>query len=414
MHEDPTDLSLHTAATAASEGGGSAEEAAFQTAHLTGRRAAIALIALAASASCFLTAENLPIGLLPQISTGMHTSLSTSGLLVTVYALLVVIATIPLAHFTRRVPRRYLLAAVALGLAIGSVGSAAAPNFATLVASRIFTATAQAIFWATGPLEAASLVRPERRSRALTAVFGGSAAGQVLGLPAGTAIGHAAGWRVAFIVLAAAAIVLLAAILWALPTRAPRPPHADADRPVDRARYRALIAFTALAVTANFAMFTYAAAFLVKVGGLPRSSLALVLLLAGLVSTCGLAGGSTLYLRHRRTAIPGMFSFMLLSLLGMFAFAKVTLLASLLFALAGLGQSAFTVAGMAAVIELKPSNGSAWYSTAYNVGIGAGPLAGGLALRDWGLRATPVAGAVIGAVALALIIGTDLRLRRHH
>ncbi|MGH2862135.1 MAG: MFS transporter [Solirubrobacteraceae bacterium] len=382
--------------------------------YLSGRRAAITLSALAAAASCFLTAENLPIGLLPQVSASMHTSLSTTGLLVTIYALLVVTATIPLARFTGRIPRRYLLAAVAAGLAIGSLGSALAPNFGILVASRIFTATAQAIFWATGPLEAASLVRPERRGRALTAVFGGSAAGQVLGLPAGTAIGHAAGWRVAFIALAAAAVVLLATILVALPTRVPRPPHADAEGTSERRRYRVLIAFTALAVTANFAMFTYATAFLVKVSHLPKSSVALVLFAAGLVSTLGLFNGSSLYVRHRRAAIPAAFSFMLLSLLAMFVFAKLTLLAAALIALAGLGTSIFTVAGMTAVIELKPSNGSAWYSTAYNLGIGSGPLAGGLALQEWGLRATPLAGVAIGLVALSLLLGTDLRLRRHH
>ncbi|MDE3132143.1 MAG: MFS transporter [Acidobacteriota bacterium] len=382
--------------------------------YLTGRRAAVALVALAAAAACFLTAENLPIGLLPQISASMHTSLSTTGLLVTIYALLVVTATIPLTRLTRRIPRRMLLAAVAAGLALGSIASAVAPDFGTLVAARILTATAQAIFWATGPLEAASLVRPQRRGRALTAVFGGSALGQVLGLPAGTAIGHAAGWRFAFVALALAAVMLLITILVSLPNRAPRVPHADAHRPSDRTRYRVLIAFTALAVTANFAMFTYATAFLVKVSGLPRSSVAPVLLAAGLASTLGLSSGSTLYQRHRRGAIPASFAFMLLSLLGMFAFAHVTLLAAVFLALAGLGQSTFTVAGMTAVIELKPSNGSAWYSTAYNVGIGTGPLAGGLALQTWGLRATPLAGVAIGAAALALIVGADLRLRRSH
>jgi len=384
-----------------------------ESAYLSGRRAAIALLALAASASCFLTAENLPIGLLPQISESMHTSLSQTGLLVTIYALVVVTATIPLAHLTRRIPRRYLLAGVAVGLAVGSTGSALAPTFAVLIVSRIFTAIAQAIFWATGPLEAASLVRPERRSRALTAVFAGSALGQVLGLPLGTAIGHAAGWRMGFVALAAAAVVLLATIVWALPTRAPRPPHADADAGSDRTRYRALILFTAVAVTANFAMFTYAAAFLVKVSGLPRSSVALVLFIAGLVSTLGLSNGSSLYLRHRRAAIPVAFAFMLLAMVGMFALAKVTLLAAVLFALAGLGTSLFTVAGMTAVIELKPSNGAAWYSTAFNVGIGTGPLLGGLALTVWGLRATPLAGVAIGLVALTLLVGTELHLRYH-
>jgi predicted MFS family arabinose efflux permease len=235
----------------------------------------------------------------------------------------------------------------------------------------------------------------------------------VLGLPAGTAIGHAAGWRVAFVALALAAVVLVAAILVLLPNRVPRPTHADSDRASDRLRYRVLIVFTALAVAAYFAMFTYAAAFLVKVSGLPRSSVALVLFAAGLVSTLGLGTGSTLYLRHRRVMIPAAIGFMLLSLLGMFAFAKVTLLAAVFLSLVGLGLSLFTVAGLTAVIELKPSTGSAWYSTAYNVGIGAGPLAGGFALQQWGLRAAPLAGVVMGAAALVLMIGTNRRLRHH-
>ena len=379
---------------------------------LTGRRAVVALGALAASATCFLTAENLPIGLLPQISASMHTSLSTTGLLVTIYALLVVTATIPLAHVTRRMSRRYLLAAVAAGLAIGSVGSALAPNFGSLVAARIFTAGAQAIFWAVGPTEAANMIRPERRARAVTAVFTGSALGLMIGVPAGTAIGHAAGWRVAFAALALVAVVLLATILVALPSRAPRVGHVDKRGAADRTRYRVLIVFTALAVTANFAWYTYASAFLVKVSGLPKGSVALVLFAAGLASALGLSTGSPLYLRHRRATIPLAISFALLALVGLFAFAKVTLLAAVLIALASLGQSAFTVAGSTAVIELKPSDGSAWYSTAYNIGIASGPLVGAVALQEWGLRSAPLAGAAIAVAAVALMVGAELRLRQ--
>ncbi len=379
---------------------------------LSGRRAVVALAALAASATCFLTAENLPIGLLPEISASMHTSLSTTGLLVTIYALLVVTATIPLAHVTRRLPRRYLLAAVAMGLAVGSAGSALAPNFGTLVAARIFTAAAQAVFWAVGPTEAANMIAPERRARAVTAVFTGSALGLMIGVPAGTAIGHAAGWRVAFAVLALVAVILLATILVALPSRAPRVDHVDRRGAADRTRYRVLIVFTALAVTANFAWYTYASAFLVKVSDLPKGSVALVLLAAGLASAVGLSTGSPLYLRHRRATIPLAVSFALLALLGLFAFAKVTLLAAVLIALASLGQSAFTVAGSTAVIELKPSDGSAWYSTAYNVGIASGPLVGALALQEWGLRSAPLAGAAIAVAAVVLMVGAELRLRQ--
>jgi predicted MFS family arabinose efflux permease len=379
---------------------------------LRGRRAVVALGALAASATCFLTAENLPIGLLPQISAAMHTSLSTTGLLVTIYALLVVVATVPLARVTRHISRRYLLAAVAAGLAIGSVASALAPNFGTLIAARIFTAVAQAIFWAVGPTEAANLIRPERRARAVTAVFIGSALGLMIGVPAGTAIGHAAGWRMAFVALALVAVVLLATILVALPSRAPRADHIDRRGAADRTRYRVLIVFTAVAVTANFAWYTYASAFLLKVSGLPKGSVALVLFAAGLGSALGLATGSPIYLRHRRATIPLAVSFALVSLIGLFVFGKVALVAAVFMALASLGQSAFTVAGSTAVIELKPSDGSAWYSTAYNIGIASGPLAGALALHTWGLRSAPLAGAALAVTAVLLMVGAELRL--HH
>ena len=263
-----------------------------------------------------------------------------------------------------------------------------------------------------GPTEAANLIRPERRARAVTAVFIGSALGLMIGVPAGTAIGHAAGWRVAFAALALVAVVLLATILVALPSRAPRLAHADRRGAADRTRYRVLIVFTALAVTANFAWYTYASAFLVNVSGLPRGSVALVLLAAGLASALGLSTGSPLYLRHRRATIPLAVSFALLALVGLFAFAKVTLLAAALIALASLGQSAFTVAGSTAVIELKPSDGSAWYSTAYNIGIASGPLVGALALQEWGLRSAPLAGAAIAVAAVVLMVGAELRLRQ--
>ncbi len=306
-------------------------------------------------------------------------------------------------------------------MAIGSVASALAPNFGLLIAARIFTAGSQAIFWAVGPTEAANLMRPERRARAVTAVFIGSALGLMIGVPAGTAIGHAAGWRVAFLALALVAVVLLATILVALPSRAPRVDHLDRRDAADRTRYRVLIVFTAVAVTANFAWFTFASAFLLKVSGLPKGSVALVLFAAGLGSALGLATGSPIYLRHRRATIPLAVSFALVSLIGLFVFGKVALVAAAFMALASLGQSAFTVAGSTAVIELKPSDGSAWYSTAYNIGIASGPLVGAVALRQWGLRSAPLAGAAIAVAAVVLMVGAscgfasaraELRLRQ--
>jgi predicted MFS family arabinose efflux permease len=113
--------------------------------------------------------------------------------------------------------------------------------------------------------------------------------------------------------------------------------------------------------------------------------------------------------------MPMAIGTVVLALLGLFAFAKVALVAIVFITVAGVGISLFTVAGSTAVIELKPSDGSAWYSTAYNVGIATGPLTGAITLQQWGLRALPLASVVVGIVGLSLLVGTDLRLRhRHH
>jgi predicted MFS family arabinose efflux permease len=97
---------------------------------------------------------------------------------------------------------------------------------------------------------------------------------------------------------------------------------------------------------------------------------------------------------------------MALALLGLFALGAEPLLAIALLALLGLGQSLMTVGNQLAVMEHGPVNGTAWYSTVYNLGIGSGPLLGALALRGGGLRDTPLLGALVALAALAVLAGS--------
>lgn len=379
---------------------------------LSGARAAVALAALGACAACFITAESLPIGLLPEVSESLHRSLSATGLLVTIYALVVVAATVPLTHLTRRVPRRVLLAAVASVLVLGCLGSALAPSFWTLLAARIATALAQSIFWAVGPVEATNLVRPELRGRAVSAVFGGSATGLVLGLPAVTWLGHLVGWRLAFVALASAGLLLLAAIVVALPTRIPASDRSDAGRSAGHLLYRLTVVTTGLSVAAFYSAYTYVSAFLVRLSGVSHGSVTLVLLGAGLASTLGLSTGGMLYTRYREGAIAFAVATMTLALLCLFAFAKLTVLAALFVALNSLGLGLLSVAGQTAVIDHGPHNGTAWFSTAFNVGIATGPLIGALTLATSGLRSTALAGALIAAAALGLVLSANRLVAR--
>jgi DHA1 family inner membrane transport protein len=373
-------------------------------------RTLAALAALAASAACFITVESLPIGLLPQIAGSMHRSLSATGLLVTIYALVVVAATVPLTYLTRPLGRRSLLAAVATMLVLGSLASAAAPSYGVLVGSRIFTALGQSVFWALAPVEAAGLVSPTARGHAVTAVFAGSATGIVLGLPAGTWLGRVAGWRFAFVALAAIALLALVAIVIALPHRDPAIGAVDGGRAPNARRYRAIVASIILVVTAFYVSYTYISPFLTRVSGLSRGTVPLVLLAAGLTSSVGLASGGFLYARFPRGSMTVPAGAMAVALLCLFLFAKQTPLAAVFIALDGLGLGLLVVAAQTAVIELSPQAaeiGTAWFSSAFNGGIASGPLIGALVLSTSGLRATALAGAAIAAAAVGLLLFTD-------
>lgn len=380
--------------------------------YLHGRHAVFALAALGACAACFITAESLPIGLLPQISASMHTSLSATGLLVTIYALVVVFATVPLTHITRRLPRRLLLSSVAGVLVIGSLGSALAPNYWILLVARIFTALAQAIFWAVGPVEAANLVRPEQRGRAVSGVFAGSALGLVLGLPAGTWLGHVLGWRLAFVALSGAALLLLLAIMTALPNRVPTAASSGERRETSHRLYLVTVVTTGLVVAGYYSAYTYVTPFLLRVSGVSRGFVTLVLLGGGVAATVGLVIGGPLYTRFRQTATSLAVGTMTVAMLGLFVFAKEAALAALFVALNSLGLGQFDVAAQTAVIDLGPHDGTAWFSTAFNVGIGIGPLIGGLTLSTAGLRSTALVGGLIAAAAMVLALTANRLVAR--
>ena len=152
--------------------------------------------------------------------------------------------------------------------------------------------------------------------------------------------------------------------------------------------------------------------FLVRVSGVSRGSVTLVLLGAGLASTIGLVIGGPLYARYRENATPLAIATMALSMLCLFGFAKNAALAGLFIAVNSLGLGQLDVAAQTAVIDLGPHDGTAWFSTAFNVGIATGPLIGGLALTTTGLRSTALIGGLIAAAALGLALSANRRVAR--
>jgi len=358
------------------------------------REALCPLIALAAAAACFITGESLPVGLLPQISANLHVSLSATGLLVTLYAGVVFIASAPLTRLTHDLPRRKLLPSVLAVFVVGTLASAAAPDYGWLLTTRIVTATAQAVFWSVAPVAAAGLLSPQARGRAVASIFAGNSVGIVLGIPAGTWLGQHAGWRVPFLAVAGVGLFVAAAIAVLLPTGKPSESHAAKGTAPDRRRYRILLLTTALTVSAFYAAFTYISPYLTRVTGLGRHTVPVVLLASGAASTTGLATGASFYSRRPTVALTGLW-----------ALGTAPVSAIAFQALDGLAFGGFIVAAQTAVFVCAPRStdlATAWFAAVFNAGIAAGPVVGAFALRVGGLRDTALAGALLACLALVM------------
>lgn len=170
------------------------------------------LLALMLAAFTFNTAENLPIGLLELISGSLRVSVSAVGLLVTGYGVTVALASLPLVHATRTVPRRHVLTRLLTALVLASVVAALATSYWLVLTARLLTALAQALFWAVmGPV-AVGLFAPEIRGRVVGALSIAGSLALVLGVPAGTWLGRQSVWQVPVVVLAALGLVSLLTI----------------------------------------------------------------------------------------------------------------------------------------------------------------------------------------------------------
>src|ERR1035441_5925071 len=127
------------------------------------RPAVAAVAALSGASFCFVTGESLPVGLLPQLSASLRVSLSAVGLLVTIYALVVVAVSAPLTHLTRDVPRRPLLSGLLATFVLANLAASAAPSYGWLIAARVVIALAQALFWSIVAVVAVGLFPPRAR-----------------------------------------------------------------------------------------------------------------------------------------------------------------------------------------------------------------------------------------------------------
>ncbi|HUD51833.1 MFS transporter, partial [Parvibaculum sp.] len=254
----------------------------------------LSLLALALASFGIGTTEFVIMGLLPDVAADLHVSIPSAGLLVTGYAMGVVIGAPIFAIVTSSLPRKRALLMLMGMFTLGNLLCAVSPGYALLMGARILTAFCHGTFFGIGAVVAADLVPRDKRAQAIALMFAGLTVANVLGVPLGTALGQFAGWRATFWAVVGIGLVALAAIAIWLPAnlRMPQGSIASEFRVLGEKQVLLAMLISVLASASLFTVFTYITPILESVTGVSPHGVTMVLLLFGVGLTAGnLIGG---------------------------------------------------------------------------------------------------------------------------
>lgn len=371
------------------------------------RRAVAALVALSFATFCFVTTEVLPTGLLTIISADLGRSQSQVGLLVTGYALVVLTASVPLARVTRRVPRRLLLTGTLGVLALATLIGAVAGNFWVLLASRLLTGLAQAVFWAVVASTATGMFPAEVRGRMVARLSIGNGLAPVLGVPVGTWLAQQTDWQTTFGVMSGLSFATCVAVALLVPGTAPEEGGSARGTMPDRRRLTVLLVATGLAVTGAMGTFTYITALLLKVAHFGQGALGPLLSVSGGAGVLGTLLLGRYLDRYPWHALVALLLSSTVAMLGLFSLGTVQPLAVVMLGLLGLSFSALAAAIQHRTLQVAPGSvdmASAAMSSVFNAGTAAGSLLGAGLVATTGVRAMPLAGGLLTAAALLVML----------
>ncbi|SEK37315.1 MFS transporter, DHA1 family, inner membrane transport protein [Variovorax sp. YR750] len=372
----------------------------------------IALIALTAGAFGIGTTEFVIMGLLMQVSTDLHVSITAAGLLISGYALGVAVGAPVLTIATRKLPRKTVLLALMAIFTLGNLACALAPNYEMLMAARVITSLAHGTFFGVGSVVATGLVAPERRASAIAIMFTGLTAATLLGVPAGAWLGLQFGWRSAFwavTLIGVLAFAVLAVFVPRVKNEAKPAPLRDELGVLARPQVLLGLAMTVLGFAGVFVVYTYIQPLLTQVTGLPESAVSPILLVFGGGLAIGNLLGGKLADRAPMAAVFGTLV-ALAVVLGAMQFTIGTPFTAVVF-VALLGVTSFaTVAPMQLRVLEKASGAgqnlaSSLNIAAFNLGNALGAWVGGVVIDHGpGLRALGWVAALITLVGLAIAL----------
>lgn len=379
----------------------------------------IALYALSLAAFSIGTTEFIISGILPAVSADLGVSIPTAGLLVTGYAVGVAIGGPILAMLTTRLPARPLITAVMLVFALGQLLCALAPDYLLLLGARLVSACGHGVFFGVASVAVSRLVPESRRGAALSLFVGGITIANILGLPGGTAIGNAFGWRAAFLAIAAFALAATLLIAVTLP-RDRRAELAEPPLRLQAAQLRQPPIFLsylviAISMVGGLSFGTFQVPILIDITGVAPAIVPYFLLFGGAGAVAGIWLGGRLADWRLMPSLLGVLLAQTLTYAGLLFSVHHPVAMALNMALSGMFGFAFSTPAQVRILHAArqaPNLASTLISTAYNVGIALGAWVGAVWIANGlGYALLPAIGIVTSLLA-ATIVALSLRLDR--
>ncbi|RPE82431.1 DHA1 family inner membrane transport protein [Curtobacterium sp. PhB137] len=378
------------------------------------------LIALALGGFGIGLTEFVITGLLPEVAADYGVTETTAGWLVTGYALAVIVGALGLTAATTRLPRKPVLLGLLVLFIVGNTLSAIAPTYEVMMSGRVIAALCHGAFFGIGSVVAANMVERSKRASAVALMFTGLTASNVLGVPFGTFLGQALGWRSTFWAIVAIGVVALVGVLVLVPAvRQTETPSLARELGVFRSGQVWLsLGMTVLGYGGMFGAFTYIAYTLTSVSGFPSSAVPWLLVVFGLGLFVGNFVGGKLAARSiDRTLLVVLVA--LTVVLGLFALVAtspvLTVIALVLMGAFGFATVPALQTRVMQYADHAPTLASGANIAAFNLGNALGAWIGGLTIAAGLGYTSPIwagAGITLAAVALTLVATGAVRRGR--
>lgn len=380
----------------------------------------IPLLVLFLAAFAFGTAEFVIAGVLPEVAVGLGVSIPVAGYLVTGYAIGIAVGGPLLAVASKKYSRKAVIVALSVTFTIGQVLCALAPSFELLLAARVLVSIVHGTYFGIASIVAVGLVPPDKRGFAVALILSGLTVSNILGVPGGTAIGTALGWRATFWAVGLLGLFATVGIALFLPRAAGASAtggsFAREFKALGRQQIVTSLAIVILVMTGQYSLFTYIAPLLREVTQLDVATVPWILLLYGVGSTIGVFIGGRLADWKLMPSLIAILCTQALAFTLVYFVSPYPLVMAVAVVFWGGVNFAFGSPVQSRVLAWAadaPNLASALIPSGFNIGIAIGAVLGASLLEaGYGYRVLPLIGTVALLLAVAIAVLSYLWERR--